>query len=104
MSLLDENATATEPLASVPDPPAESETTPEGEKGTEYVVFKMIDPPELGGIDGEVWEKIGVGRGSYAGVIKEIAGGVEGVYSAAPTRSWRPGRLGVKTEVTLSEL
>lgn len=100
MSLLDQTAAETEPLASVPDPPAESEPTPEAEKGTEYVVFKLNDQVEAG----DVWKKIGVGRGSYAGVIKEIAGQVDGIYSAAPTRSWRPVRLGVKTEITLAEL
>lgn len=86
-------------LTPVPDP------EPEAEKGTEYVVFKLREYASDGPAPfHDEWEQIGIGRGSYHGVIKELAGQIDGVYSAAPTRSWRPVRLAAKVEVTVTEL
>lgn len=81
---------------------------PEPEEGqdTEYVVLKLRedkDPSDPIG-EWETWDKIGVARGSRAAVLKHIADQVEGVYLATPSRSWKPARIGVKTETTITEL
>lgn len=81
---------------------------PEPEEGqdTEYVVLKQVDPgDESENVKAnEIWEKVGLARGSRASVLKHVAGLEAGVYLATPSRSWKPARIGVKTETTITEL
>lgn len=101
MSLLEEATAGDAPLAVVPEP--------EEKEDTEYVVFKLREvtasnSPGEAVAANEVWEKIGVARGGRAAVIRSIAGKDEGIYSATPSRSWKPARVGVKVDVTVTEL
>lgn len=86
--------------------------TPETEEeATEYVVLKLREDlgpesssPGEAAAKRELWEKIGVARGSRAAVLKAVAAKDEGIYLATPSRSWKPARVGVKVDVTVTEL